>query len=96
MKKFFLIILVIIFQISFLNAAEPKFKLTFGSNLGNIPLEINKINKIDKMIKNKMSLSGIKINSWILTPNFSSFINSPHLQYIYSIVDSNSFLYVTT
>ena len=74
MKKFFLIILVIIFQISFLNAAETKFKLTFGSNLGNIPLEINKINKIDKMIKNKMSLSGIKINSWILTPNFSSFI----------------------
>ena len=74
MKKFFLIILVIIFQISFLNAAEPKFKLTFGSNLGNIPLEINKINKIDKMIKNKMSLSGIKINSWILTPDFSSFI----------------------
>ena len=74
MKKFFLIILFIIFQISFLNAAEPKFKLTFGSNLGNIPLEINKINKIDKMIKNKMSLSGIKINSWILTPNFSSFI----------------------
>tara|TARA_B110001452_G_C14890577_1_gene311259 strand:+ start:306 stop:554 length:249 start_codon:yes stop_codon:yes gene_type:complete len=74
MRRFFLIILVIIFQISFLNAAEPKFKLTFGSNLGNIPLEINKINKIDKMIKNKMSLSGIKINSWILTPNFSSFI----------------------
>ena len=66
--RFTLAFLVITSHAFFLQAEEPSFKLTFGSNLGNIPLEINKINK------NKKELSGIKINSWILKPNFFSFI----------------------
>ena len=66
--RFILTILVIIFHFSFLNAKESSFKFTFGSNLGNIPLQIN------KMSKNIKPLSGIKINSWILSPNFSSFV----------------------
>jgi len=66
--RILLLVLAITFYAPFLYAEESSFKLTFGSNLGNIPLEINKINK------NKKILSGIKINSWILSPNFLSFI----------------------
>ena len=55
---------------SFLSAETPSFKFTFGSNLGNIPLEINKMNK------NIKTLGGFKINSWILSPNFSSFLGN--------------------
>ena len=55
---------------SFLSAETPSFKFTFGSNLGNIPLEINKMNK------NIKTLGGFKINSWILSPNFSSFVGN--------------------
>jgi|TARA_B110000444_G_scaffold215109_1_gene212851 hypothetical protein len=63
------ILLSVIFHASFLQATEPSFKFTFGSNLGNIPLEIN------KMSKNIKTIGGIKINSWTLSPNFSSFSN---------------------
>ena len=66
--RFFLSILAITFQLSFLHAEEPSFKFTFGSNLGNIPIEINKTSK------NIKKSPGIKINSWILLPNFSSFV----------------------
>ena len=52
---------------SVLHTEESSFKFTFGSNLGNVPLEIN------KMSKNLKKSTGIKINSWILSPNFSSF-----------------------
>ena len=68
--RFFLSILAITFQLSFLHAEEPSFKFTFGSNLGNIPIEINKTSK------NIKKSPGIKINSWILSPNFSSFIGN--------------------
>ena len=45
-----------------------RLEFTFGSNLGKIPLEIN------KMSKNIKPLAGItKLNSWTLSPNFSSF-----------------------
>ena len=67
MKRFFLIISVVIFYASALHAEDSNFKLTFGSNLGNIPFEINKISK------NKKTKGGIKINSWNISPNFSSF-----------------------
>ena len=70
MSRFFLIILAIALHTSFLYATEPSFKFTFGSNLGNIPFEINKINK------KKKTSPGIKINSWILSPNFSSFLGN--------------------
>ena len=68
--RFLLAILFITFHFSFLNAKESSFKFTFGSNLAKIPLEIN------KMSKNIKTLGGIKINSWILSPNFSSFAGS--------------------
>jgi len=54
---------------SFLSAEEMSFKFTFGSNLGDVPIEINKISK------NIKTTPGIKINSWILSPNFSFFKN---------------------
>ena len=55
--KFFLAVLAITFHMSFLSAEEMSFKFTFGSNLGDIPIEIN---KISKNIKNT---PGININS---------------------------------
>ena len=69
MRFLLAILLSVIFHASFLQATEPSFKFTFGSNLGNIPLEIN------KMSKNIKTIGGIKINSWTLSPNFSSFSN---------------------
>ena len=68
--RFFLAILSIVIYSSFLHATEPSFKFTFGSNLGNIPLEIN------KMSQNKKTIGGLKINSWTLSPNFLSFANN--------------------
>ena len=66
--RFFLAILAIIFYTSSLSAKEPSFKFTFGSNIGKIPLVINRVSK------NIMTSPGININSWILSPNFSSFV----------------------
>jgi len=68
--RFSLAALAIIFYTSFLQSEEPTFKFTFGSNLANIPIEINKMNK------NIKTSTGIKINSWILSPNFSSFLDN--------------------
>ena len=65
--KFILLLLISIFYSSFLTAEIPSFKFTLGSNLGNIPLEINKINK------NMKKVTGVKINKWGLSPNFSSY-----------------------
>ena len=68
--RFLILLLLTILYTSFLPAEIPSFKFTFGSNLGNIPLEINKMNK------NIKTLSGLKIHSWILSPNFSSFLDN--------------------
>ena len=67
MRFFFVILLTAVLHASFSPATEPSYKFTFGSNLGKIPLEIN------KMSENIKPLVGIKINSWTLSPNFSSF-----------------------
>ena len=66
--RFFLFVLAITFYTSFMHAEEPSFKFTFGSDLANIPVEIN------KMSKNIKNIGGVKINSWTLSPNFSSFV----------------------
>ena len=50
-------------------AEESSFNFTFGSNLGNIPLEIKNIKKNS----NILNLIGIKKDRWILQPGFSSF-----------------------
>ena len=73
MIRICLLILVIGLNASFLSATEPKFKFTFGSNLGDIPLEINKASK------NIKTPSGIKLNSWTISPNFSSLIKDKEL-----------------
>tara|TARA_B100001094_G_scaffold264593_1_gene266631 strand:+ start:24 stop:296 length:273 start_codon:yes stop_codon:yes gene_type:complete len=65
--RFFLVILIVAMHAAFLHATEPSFKFTFGSNLGKIPFEINKMNKDIKTI------GGIQLNSWTLSPSFSSF-----------------------
>ena len=66
MRIFFVIIVILLYS-TVLRATESSFKFTFGSSLGNFPLEIN------KMSKNLKQLPGLKINSWTLSPNFSSF-----------------------
>ena len=68
--RFFLVVLAITFYTSFMHAEEPSFKFTLGSNLGDFPLEIN------KMSKNIKTLGGLQINSWVLSPNFSSFLGN--------------------
>jgi len=68
--RFILIILFTTLHISFLHAGESSFKFTLESNLGNIPLEIN------KMSKNIKTLGGLQINSWVLSPNFSSLLGN--------------------
>ena len=70
------ILLSVIFHASFLQATEPLFKFTFGGKLGTIPLEIN------KMSKNIKTIGGIKINSWTLSPNFSSFVEDKKSSFI--------------
>ena len=45
MVKLILVVLFITLNISVLHAKESSFKITFGSTVGNIPLEINKISK---------------------------------------------------
>ena len=67
MRLLLVILLTVASHASFLQATEPLFKFTFGGKLGTIPLEIN------KMSKNIKNIGGIKINSWTLSPNFSSF-----------------------
>ena len=66
--RFFFFALVITLNLSFLHAAEPSFKFTFGGNLGNLPIEINKMSKDTKI------QSGININSWIVSHNFLPFV----------------------
>jgi hypothetical protein len=68
-----LLILLGIFYSSFLYAETPSYKFTLGSNLGNIPLEFN------KKSKNIRTLGGIKMNSWVLSPNFSSVLGKKKL-----------------
>ena len=67
MRFLLVILLTVASHASFLQATEPSFKFTFGGKLGTLPLEIN------KMSKNTKNIGGIKINSWTLSPNFSSF-----------------------
>ncbi len=67
MIRICLIVFAFMSHSSFSYAEEPKFKFTFGSNIG-IPLQINKMNK------NIKTLQGIKIYSWTLSPNISSFV----------------------
>ena len=86
--KFILIILITLFHTFFLLAEEPSFKFSFGSNLGNIPLEINKVSK------NIKSLAGININSWILSPNFSSFTGDKKLTNFSENKNSKDSIYI--
>ena len=73
MRFFLMILLPVLLHASFLQAEEPKFKLTFGTNLGDLPLEINKTSKIQK------TSPGIMINSWNLSPNFSNYVGEKKL-----------------
>jgi hypothetical protein len=66
MKRIFLIVLGVWLHASFLEAKE--FKFTFGSKVGDIPLEIS------KKSENTRAIGKIKLNSWSLSPNYSSFL----------------------
>ena len=66
----------------------PSFKFTLGSNLGNIPLEIN------KMSKNLKTSGGLKINSWVLSPNFSLFAGSKIISKFSGVKNSKDSVYI--
>ena len=76
MKKSIFITLIFIISTLHLHGAEQSFNFTFGSNLGNIPLEIKNIKKNS----NTLNLVGIKNNKWILLPSFSSFAKTKDSQ----------------
>jgi len=76
------------FSSSFLHAEEKSFKFTLGSNLGNIPLEINNINK------NKKQLIGFKVNNWILSPKILSFAGNKFLSSFSEKKSSNDKVYL--
>ena len=76
------------FNMSVLHTEESSFKFTFGSKLGNIPFEIN------KMSKNIKKSPGIEINSWILSPNFSSFIGDKKNSNFTEVKDFKESLYI--
>ena len=88
MVKLILVVLFITLNISVLHAKESSFKFTFGSNFGNIPFEINKISK------NIKKSPGIKINSWILSPKFSSFGDGKKNSNFTEDKDFKEFLYI--
>ena len=67
------ILLTALLHASFLHANEPKFKFTFGTNLGDLPLEFIKTSK------NQKTSPSIKINSWNLSPNFSNYVGEKKL-----------------
>ena len=86
--RFILLLLISILYSSFLSAEMPSFKFTLGSNLGNIPFEINNINKdIKKLI-------GVKINNLVLSPNFSSFMDSRILSNFSNNKNSNDDIFI--
>ena len=86
--KFLLAVLAIIFHLSILQADERSFKFSFGSNLAGLPFEINKSSK------NLKTPQGIKINSWILSPNFSSFLGNKTKKNFFENKDSNEKIYI--
>lgn len=67
-KTFFSFLAAALITSSFLLAEESQLNFTFGSNLGKVPFEINNSKK------NINKFSGIKINKWMMSPNFSSFV----------------------
>jgi hypothetical protein len=86
--KLFLLFLFISFNLSFLHATEPSFKFTLGGNLGNFPIEIN------KMSENTKIPNGIKINSWIISPNFLSITRDKKIPNFFDNYDSKENLYI--
>ena len=69
MRFFLIILLTVISYASYLQASGPSYKFTFGTTLGNFPVEINKMNK------KKKNVGGITINTWSLSPNFTALSN---------------------
>ena len=84
MKKLIFIIFISTLHSSFLYSDEKLFKFTFGSNLLDIPFEINKASK-------KINLPGGKINSWALSPNFSSLKSNKKIK---NFSEKNEILYI--
>jgi hypothetical protein len=66
MKK--LIFILSFVPIFFLHAEEPYYRITFGGNFKNIPLETYSTNKISK------KTLGLKFDNWVISPSTSNFI----------------------
>ena len=88
MRFFLTILLTVLLYASSLHAEEPTFKFTFGTNLGNLPLEVNKTSK------NKKTSPGIMISSWSLSPNFLSYVGKKQLfNFSENKISENSFYF---
>jgi hypothetical protein len=83
-----LTVLAILFYASLLEATESSFKFTFGSKVGNVPI------KIIKTSLNIKTIGGIQLNSWTLSPNFSSFVNDKKSSHSFENKDFKESVYM--
>jgi hypothetical protein len=86
--RLFLTVLAIMFHASFLEATESSFKFVFGSNVGSIPINISKTSL------NIKTIGGIQLNSWKLSPNFSSFVNNKKSLHAFKNKDFRESVYI--
>ena len=86
MRVFIILTLFISLPMASSFAEESRFNFKITSNFGNIPIEITKL-------KNRSnSLTGIKLNKWLLSPDFSSFTTSKNiLNFSNKKISKNSF-----
>ena len=66
----FLLVFAFLVPMSYLHSEETSFQFTFGGNIKNFPIQIN---RSDKKIKKMLS---INLNQWNISPTFNSFANT--------------------
>ena len=86
MKK--LIFILSFVPIFFLHAEEPYYRITFGGNFKNIPLETYSTNK------NTKKSIGLKFNNWVISPNTSSFVNKENKSAFFNSKNEQDIFYI--
>ena len=69
MKKIIFILIFVFAPMLFVHADEPFYRISFGGNFKNIPLETYTTNK------NTKKTIGLKLNNWVFAPSTLSFVD---------------------
>ena len=72
----------------FLSAEENFYRITFGGNFKNIPLETFKTNS------NTNKPFGLKLNNWVFSPSAFNFINDKNKSGYFKNIDTKNFLFI--